>query len=48
MSSGWVPPVVSAVKEYGQVTGHVAPYTNVGEVPGHVAGCLAGLLYLGC
>ena len=25
MSSGWVPPVVSAVKEYGQVTGHVAP-----------------------
>ena len=25
MSSGWVPPVVSAVKEYGQVTGHIAP-----------------------
>ena len=25
MSSGWVPPVVSAVKEYGQVTGCVAP-----------------------
>ena len=24
MSSGWVPPVVSAVKEYGQVTGRVA------------------------
>ena len=25
MSSGWVPPVASAVKEYGQVTGHIAP-----------------------
>ena len=25
MSSGWVPPVVSAVKEYGQATGRVAP-----------------------
>ena len=25
MSSGWVPPVVSAVKEYGQVAGHVVP-----------------------
>ena len=25
MSSGWVPPVVSAVKEYGQATGHIAP-----------------------
>ena len=25
MSSGWVPPVVSAVKEYGQVAGHIAP-----------------------
>ena len=24
-SPGWVPPVVSAVKEYGQVTGHFAP-----------------------
>ena len=25
MSSGWVSPVVSAVKDYGQVTGHIAP-----------------------
>ena len=25
MSSGWVPPVVSAVKEYGLASGHVAP-----------------------
>ena len=25
MSSGWVPPVVSAVKEYGQAAGCVAP-----------------------
>ena len=25
MSSGWVPPVVSAVKEYGQVAGCIAP-----------------------
>ena len=25
MSSGWVPPVASVVKEYGQVTGHIAP-----------------------
>ena len=25
MSSGWVPPVVSAVKECGQAAGHIAP-----------------------
>ena len=25
MSSGWVPPVVSAAKGYGQVTGCIAP-----------------------
>ena len=25
MSSGWVPPVVSAVKEYGQAAGRIAP-----------------------
>ena len=25
MNSGWVPPLVSAVKEYGQVTGHIVP-----------------------
>ena len=25
MSSGWVPPVVSAVKEYQQVAGYIAP-----------------------
>ena len=25
MSSGWVPPVASAVKEYGQAYGHIAP-----------------------
>ena len=25
MSSGWVPPVASAVKEYGLASGHVAP-----------------------
>ena len=25
MSSGWVPPVASTAKEYGQATGHIAP-----------------------
>ena len=25
MSSGWVPPVASAVKEYGLVPGHIVP-----------------------
>ena len=25
MSSGWVPPVVSAAEQCGQVAGHVAP-----------------------
>ena len=31
MSSGWVPPVVSAVKEYGQATGCVGPsYIQMG------------------
>ena len=31
MSSGWVPPAVSAVKEYGQVTGRGAPsYIQMG------------------
>ena len=55
MSSGWVPPVVSAVKEYGQAAGHIAPsYIRmcvrclvIGHI-GHIAGHLAGLLYLGC
>ena len=44
MSSGWVPPVVSAVKEYGQATGRIAPslFTNVCKVTGHIAGHIAG------
>ena len=53
MSSGWVPPVVSAVKElWASDWSHCSfLYMNVCEVPGHIghiAGHLAGLLYLGC
>ena len=60
MSSGWVPPVASAVKEYGQVTGCVAPsYMQLVTLPVTLQvasnwvlvvlhGHIAGLPYLGC
>ena len=51
MSSGWVPPVVSAAKECRHMTGCIALsylYVNVCKATGHVAGHLYLCFWLLC